>query len=109
MKTLKELGISPAPWVQGKICKDMIKTEDLYRIIATADTSGLGYINDARLISAAPELYEALYIAFNSLNDMQDEHRKLHTDGGETCDGCVNIVKWLKMAKEALEKAGGAE
>lgn len=33
----------------------------------------------------------------------------MHTDGDETCDDWVHFVKWLKMAKAALEKAGGED
>lgn len=110
MKTLKELGISPAPWVQGKICKDMIHTSDLYHIIATTDTSGIDYVKDARLISAAPELYEALREMYECVNELQEYHCKSqHTDGDKTCEDCKYNVAWLEKARAALEKAGGAE
>ena len=71
MKTVEQLGISHAPWKQGEwvpFCEDNIERCDYKRndgpprIVAscnaTFSTEQAGI--DARLIAAAPELYEAL-------------------------------------------------
>ena len=104
MKTLKELGISPAPW-DCVITESTSWVED-YHDISIADTRLTEVPNleisraDARLIAAAPELYEALRLWVEELcEDCQAEI-------GKTCDGKCEAVR---RAVAALEKAGGAE
>lgn len=109
MKNIDEMHLSPRPWVVRKVdgngsygvCETLNEMLFPMNLDVSRDT--------AKLISAAPELYEALWIVFNSINEIQEHHRKTHTDGDETCDDCVHFVKWLKMAKAALEKAGGED
>lgn len=102
MKTLKELGISPAPW-DCVITESTSWVED-YHDISIADTRLTEVPNleisraDARLIAAAPELYEAL--------------REIMADNkcGLMCSLCGAADKCkLRRAVAALEKAGGAE
>lgn len=112
MRNIDEMCCLPLrPWVAKKVGSG----NDDYDVCETLTDDMLYPMNldvsrdTAMLISAAPEMYEALCIAFNIINEMQEHHRKSNTDGGETCDNCAHIVKWLKMAKDALEKAGGFE
>ena len=93
MKTLEELGISPASWSNTVGTKKPFETNSVWDAGNGGVLTG-GYaesVNDARLIAAAPELYECLREAVELL-----------THGTPTPDG---IIKWRK----ALEKAGGAE
>lgn len=95
MKTLKELGVSPAPWEQGENDNGqlMIYNSDNLEIAQSFMTS-----DDARLIAAAPELYEAL--------------REIVADNkcGLMCSLCGAADKCkIRRAVAALEKAGGAE
>lgn len=102
MKTLDEMGIRTSPWVQGKICTDMILGGDLDYIIATTEQSGIASINNARLIAAAPELYDAL----------REIYEDFEPRCNRECHGCKHepgCNKWAAKARAALEKAGGAE
>lgn len=61
MKTLEQLGISPAPWSVDN--HNNIRTGDGRTLAATIVSNAYGRDrtkNDAFIISAAPELYEAL-------------------------------------------------
>lgn len=95
MKTLEELGISPAPWVQCNTCDDIILTSDLSLCVATTDGSGTDSVNSARLIAAAPDLYEVL-------REMCEQ-----VEGGDV--HFTGASAWLAKARAALEKAGGKE
>ena len=63
MKTLEQLGISPAPW------SNTVETEKPFEINSVWDARNGGILtggyteslNDARLIAAAPKLYAACY------------------------------------------------
>lgn len=113
MKTIEQLGVSPAPWKQGEwvpYCEDSIIWCEYHRKDGTPSTRIVARCNacfsdeqarrDARLIAAAPELYEALRLWVEELcEDCQAEI-------GKTCDGKCEAVR---RAVAALEKAGGAE
>lgn len=74
MKTLEQLGISPAPWkvddeewgcdneIWGEYIRDIIvKGEKRTKVIAKCNAHFDTYKPDARLIAAAPKLYAACY------------------------------------------------
>lgn len=101
MKTIEELGISPAPWkadigvysfwvddnAEGSVCmKDCTSMND--RDIDR---------RNARLIAAAPELYEALAALLNCSEK----------EAPFTMESGMSIA--MAMARKAIEKAGGAE
>lgn len=96
MKALEQLGISPTPW------SNTVETEKPFEINSVWDArngcilSG-GYfesLNDARLIAAAPDLYEALY-------DVVDYCESTHLVPSE------RFGKVLAKVKAALAKAAG--
>lgn len=90
MKTIEELGVSPAPWQW-----DGDERSDDMVLSAKGTVAEWMSAKDARLISAAPDLYEAL--------------REIC----ETADGenvrFTGASAWRAKARAALEKAGGAE
>ena len=97
MKTLEQLGISPAPWT------NTINTEEPFEINSVWDArngcvlSG-GYsesLNDARLIAAAPELYEALAAMLSCAEK----------EAPFTSESGMSIA--MNMARKAIKKAGG--
>lgn len=110
MKTIEQLGISPAPWKQGEwvpFCEDNIVRCDYKRKDGTQSTRIVASCNatfsteqagiDARLIAAAPELYEALAALLNC-----SEKEAPFTKGSG-----MSIA--MDMARKAIEKAGGEE
>ena len=101
MKTLEELGISPAPW---KPVDDGMGYKDiLCNLPVTEDSEGENIIaetvdaKDARLIAAAPELYEALAAML-----LCAEKEALFTS-----ESGMSIA--MNMARKAIKKAGGEE
>lgn len=112
MKNIGEMCCLPLrPWVAKKVGSG----NDDYDVCETLKDDMLYPMNldvsrdAAMLISAAPELYEALRQVYESANDLQADHSSKHIDGGEICEDCMFTVAWLKKARAALEKAGGAE
>ena len=68
MKTLEQLGISPAPWEVAMDDIAMVFSGSQYPSLSTPHICEVDIIddperkcNDIKLIAAAPELYEALY------------------------------------------------
>ncbi len=109
MKRLDELGVSPAPWrafcsnVETLAWVDSFATEDG---VADMCAKGRERCNaDARLIAAAPDLYEALRVCMRQMCEYC-RREAAHSSPGAVCDdGCAVML----AAKAALEKAGGAE
>lgn len=110
MKKLEELGIFPGPWecrglrsdwILGPInsCSDnniIVRSERLgYRC---KEPDEYHYAN-MRLISAAPELYDALIKAYEFIEQIGDAMEGLPKD----------VVNNQKEARKALAKAAGEE
>lgn len=99
MKTVRQLGISPAPWKAVQGISLWVESSDGIGVADDIDMidDETGEAN-ARLIAVAPELYEAL--------------REIVTDNkcGLMCSLCGAADKCkIRRAVAALEKAGGAE
>lgn len=103
MKTIEQLGISPAPWNLSNYGPSTMSTVATHGDIETADgrsffpNGDFPEIQDARLIAAAPELYEALAALLNCA----EKEAPFTTDSG------MSIA--MKMARKAIEKAGGSD
>lgn len=89
MKTIKQLGISPIPWTKDGDIVDDNEGRVIFNAYEDDD-----YAN-ARLIAAAPELYEALY----KITKEQE--------CGQDCIKCTNHGCVIKECKAALAKAAG--
>lgn len=99
MKKIKQLGISPAPWSNTVGTEKPFETNSVWDARNGGILTG-GYaesLNDARLIAAAPELYEALAALLNCA----EKEAPFTTESG------MSIA--MDMARKAIEKAGGAE
>lgn len=99
MKTLDELGISPAPWSNTVGTEKPFETNSVWDARNGGILTG-GYaesLNDARLIAAAPELYEALAALLNCAEK----------EAPFTRESGMSIA--MSMARKAIEKAGGEE
>lgn len=94
MKTLEQLGISPAPWHIEKNTGVLCAKSEYYKYPIVDDDGNFENNNDKLLISAAPELYEALYdvVAYCESTHLVQSER---------------FGKVLAMAKAALAKAAG--
>lgn len=117
MKTLEQLGISPAPWNVGDAIpyfeEHVVYTENHRhndgsrhnKVIATCNQYFEERIADARLIAAAPDMYEALYEAVKEKCTECHQINDYESDIGiewQMCEGCP-VKKW----RAALAKAAG--
>ena len=97
MKTLEQLGISPAPWTKaGDIVDD---NEGLVIFNAYEDDD---YAN-ARLIAAAPDLYEALQMYQEAFAEIRKSAWFIDANFYEI----MNLNKVMTAADSALAKAAG--
>ena len=92
MKTLEQLGISQTPWR----INDHASVLDRYSAIISGQYGPYDW-NNAHLIAAAPELYEAL-AAMLSCAENEDPFTK---------ESGMSIS--MDMARKAIAKAGGNE
>lgn len=97
MKTLEQLGISPAPWVKGPPPAqwDVFSQHQDNWIGIGFVSQSVNHEADARLIAAAPELYEAL----SALLNCAEKEAPFTTESG------MSIA--MDMARKAIAKAGG--
>lgn len=106
MKRLDELGVYPAPWDTLYVHKPAVYDRD-GRCVADCELHFDRKRDDAdaRLIAAAPDLYEALRVCMRQMCEYC-RREAAHSSPGAVCDdGCAVML----AAKAALEKAGGAE
>ena len=106
MKRLEELGISPAPWTN--ILNNGLQLNSVWDAMSGCVLSG-GYaesIDDARLITAAPEMYSVLWdFCFGKSTTVNCSKcgSNDHGDGIEHCSKTCPLYK----ARVALAKASG--
>lgn len=113
MKTIEQLGTSPAPWKRGELvpfCEENVVRCSYIREDGSGSDRVVASCNakfsdeyarkDARLIAAAPELYEALRLC---IHELCEECRQ------NTVRPCVDMCETVRIARAALEKAGGVE
>lgn len=102
MKTIEELGISPAPWKSYIGVYSFWVDDNAGEFVCMKSSTSMNDRNigrrNARLIAAAPDLYKALRECLSALNSV----------GGTGFDG-EYASKAKRNAAKALEKAGGAE
>lgn len=98
MKTVEQLGISPAPWKAV-----VLSTRDIGWVYDKYDRAIFGVLQPSndRLMAAAPELYEALRGLLEIV--CGDCNSAYKVDG--KCVKCPRVV----AAEAALVKAGGAQ
>ena len=99
MKTLEQLGISPAPWYIEESTGVLCAKSERYKHPIVDDCGNFENNNDERLIAAAPELYKSLRECFDILYILEKYYRGVYSA----------TYKTMAKARAALEKAGGAE
>ena len=104
MKTLEQLGISPAPWEVAMDDIAMVFSGSQYPSLSTPHICEVDIIdyperkcNDIKLIAAAPDLYEALA----AMLSCAEKDAPFATGSG------MSIA--MDMARKAIKKAGGAK
>ena len=116
MKTLEQLGISPAPWKVNDrelgddneiwceyISDRIIKGEKRTKVVAKCNAYFDTYKPDAHLIAAAPELYEALRM----YQEVFEEIRKSAWFLDANFHEIMSLNKVMTAADAALAKAAG--
>ena len=98
MKTLEQLGISQTPWR----INDHASVLDRYSAIISGQYGPYDWHN-ARLIAAAPELYEALRMYQEAFEEIRKSAWFIDANFHEI----VNLNKVMTAAEAALAKASG--
>lgn len=94
MKTLEQLGISPAPWKSYFSASTRVFDAENMEL---CDSDGVYSKGDAILIAAAPELYEALAAMLSCVEK----------EAPFTAGSGMSVA--IDMARKAIKKAGGEE
>ena len=105
MKTLEQLGISPAPWHIEKNAGVLCAKSERYKHPIVDDCGDFENNNDKRLIAAAPELYEALRMYQEAFAEIRKSAWFIDANFYEI----MNLNKVMTAADAALAKAGGEE
>ena len=103
MKTLEQLGISPAPWYIEKNTGVLCAKSEYYKYPIVDDDGNFENNNDKLLIAAAPELYEALRMYQEAFAEIRKSAWFLDANFHEIM--CLNKV--MTAADAALAKAAG--
>ena len=116
MKTLNQLGVSPAPWkvndreldcdneISCEYIRDIIvKGEKRTKLVARCNAYFDTYKPDALLIAAAPELYEALRMYQEAFAEIRKSAWFIDANFHEI----MNLNKVMTAADAALAKAAG--
>ena len=107
MKTLEQLGISPAPWRQvanGYGTLDVLGSDDSL-VVAYENPIDINDQENRRLIAAAPDLYEALRM----YQEVFEKIRKSAWFIDANFHEIMSLNKVMTAADAALAKAGGEE
>ena len=102
MKMLEDLGTSPAPWTATADAEGGVVVNDENRHgVAACGHTAEGDVNfaNARLIAAAPALYEVLRLVLKTIDAL----------GFKSVVESDPLALAVKCGEKALEKAGGAE
>ena len=97
MKTLEQLGISPVPWTKAGDIVDDNEGRVIFNAYEDDD-----YAN-ARLIAAAPDLYEALQMYQEAFSEIRKSAWFIDANFYEI----MNLNKVMTAADSALAKAAG--
>ena len=116
MKTLEQLGISPAPWradtdkwgsendVLCEYTSDLVRKEERRtKVVARCNAHFETFKADIRVIAAAPELYEALRMYQEAFEEIRKSTWFLDANFHEI----MNLNKVMTAADAALAKAAG--
>ena len=103
MKTLEQLGISPAPWYIEKDTMVLCAKSEYYKYPIINDCGNFENDNDERLIAAAPELYEALRMYQEAFEEIRKSAWFIDANFHEI----MNLNKVMTAAEAALAKASG--
>ena len=95
MKTLEQLGVSPAPWHIEKNTGVLCAKSERYKHPIVDDCGNFENNNDKRLIAAAPELYEALAAMLSCAEK----------EAPFTAGSGMSIA--MDVARKAIKKVGG--
>ena len=111
MKPINELGISKTPWQIGdgthqdtdnEIRCPSTRGAGIFKVLAGLNVNFKEYHADAKLISAAPDLYSALLEMYTQMCGHCDLYQQCHEC---TEDGIWAPCNMMINAKEALHKA----
>ena len=103
MKTLEQLGISPAPWYIEKETMVLCAKSEYYKYPIIDDCGNFENNNDERLIAAAPDLYDALRMYQESFEEIRKSAWFIDANFHEI----MNLNKVMMAAEAALAKASG--